>query len=122
MEKLKNASTGAEKAKASSEANMVALQTQINSQAERIQQLLECISDREDALDLASRNAKKSIDDSASKNRDAEVEIDTLKGELDTCHSSCDALTVDLKVHIITRLHINHYYYAYKFDCSSCIY
>ena len=112
MEKLKNASAAADKAKAGSEANMVALQTQINSQAERIQQLLECISDREDALELASRNAKKSMDDSTSKGRDAEVEIDTLKGDLNPCHSSCDALTVDLKV-LNTSLHINRNYYAY---------
>ena len=98
MDKLKNTSAAADKTKAKNDSEMKALQTQIDSQAARIQQLLEVISDREDKLEVANRETKKSVDDSASKGREATMEIDTLKGELDNCHNNCDSLTDDLKV------------------------
>merc|ERR1711871_881288 len=98
MDKLKSASAVAEKAKAKNDSDMKASQAQIDSLAARIQQLLEVISDREDALEAANRETKRSIDDSANKGREATMEIDTLKGELANCHSNCDLLADDLKV------------------------
>ena len=100
MDKLKSASAVAEKAKAKNDSDMKASQAQIDSQAARIQQLLEVISDREDALEAANRETKRSIDDSANKGREATMEIDTLKGELANCHNNCDLLADDLKVRI----------------------
>ena len=111
MDKLKSASAVAEKAKAKNDSDMKASQAQIDSQAARIQQLLEVISDREDALEAANRETKKSIDDSVNKDREASMEIDTLKGELANCHNNCDLLADDLKVCICH--YMQHHIFTY---------
>ena len=98
MEKLKTATAAAEKDKANSDGNIQGLQNQIDSQANRIKELLSVLSDREDALEVADREAKKSMDENTHKGKEAEMEIDTLKGELANCNSACDALTDELKV------------------------